>query len=81
VLPGSVRRPLDCNKKGLQEISTTLEKLGCGGPPTHLMYYELASGFPTTPFTGPPAGGIKVNRTPFKNDFKRSNVVNRPAAR
>jgi hypothetical protein len=45
------------------------------------MYYELASGFPTTPFTGPPAGGIKVNRTPFKNDFKRSNVVNRPAAR
>jgi hypothetical protein len=23
-------------------------------------------------------GGIQVNRTPFKNDFKRSNVVNRP---
>ena len=45
------------------------------------MFYALASSDPPTPFTGPPAGGIKVNRTPFKNNFKRSNVVNRPAAR
>jgi hypothetical protein len=41
---------------------------------------EIAAGYSPTPFTGPPAGGIKMNRTPF-NDFKRSNVVNRPAAR